>query len=123
MRGRCWGSSRATTQFYPTGSVVMLKPGSGVKRQSNGRRGVARYVVQVSRESPVKMETRDESEPSDQLGPVGEKRANRFALRSLLRIPLMRVCHRSEFEVPVLFAVSLLLCSCIGVMQRSGKAV
>lgn len=32
-------------------------------------------------EGPAKMETRDESESSGQLGPVGEKRANRFALR------------------------------------------
>lgn len=79
-RGRCWGSSRATTQFYPTGSVVMLEPGSGVKTQSNERRGMACLVVLVSRESPVKMGTRDESEPSDQLRPVGEKRANRVAL-------------------------------------------
>lgn len=29
------------------------------------------------------MERRDESEPSDQIGPVGEKRAKKFTLRSL----------------------------------------
>lgn len=58
-------------------------------------------------EGPAKMETRDESESSVQLGPVGEKRANRFALRSLPRIQTMRACHRSRFELPVLFAVSL----------------
>lgn len=62
----------------------------------------------VLREGPAKMETRDESsESSGQLGPVGEKRANRFALRSLPRIQAMRACHRIRSELPALFAVSL----------------
>lgn len=40
-RGRCRGSSRATTQFYLTGSVVMLKPGSEKKTRSGERRDMA----------------------------------------------------------------------------------
>lgn len=42
-RGRCRGSSRATTQFYLTGSVVMLKPGSETKEDTERR--AARYGV------------------------------------------------------------------------------
>lgn len=81
--------------------------GTRRRHEATSREGWRVLVVPVLGEGPVKMETRDGSESSGQLGPVGEKRANRLALRSLPRISTMRVCHRSRFELPVLFAVSL----------------
>lgn len=84
-RGRGRDSCRATTQFYITGSVVMLKPGSETKTRSGERRGMACFCSAGVERWTCEDGGADESESSDELGPVGEKRANRFALRSLLQ--------------------------------------
>lgn len=76
-RGRCRGSSRATTQFYLTGSVVMLKPGSKTKTRSGKRRGMECFVALVLRDGPVRMGMRMKVSPQINLarlvksGPTG----------------------------------------------------
>lgn len=76
-RGRCRGSSRATTQFYLTGSVVMLKQGSETKTRSGEGRGMACFCSAGVERSPAKMEMRTKVSPQINLarlvksGPTG----------------------------------------------------
>lgn len=86
--GRCRGSSRATTQFYLTGSVVMLEPGT--EARTRGERAARDGVFEALglREGLVTMEMRDESEssvsPQINLAPL-VKSGPTGSLRSLLR--------------------------------------
>lgn len=81
-RGRCRGSSRATTRFYLTGSVVMLKAGSETKTRSGERRGMVCFVALVLREDPVKTRMRMKVSPQINLarlvksGPTGSLSAH-----------------------------------------------
>lgn len=59
----------------------------------------------------MRIETQDGRESSAQLGPVGEKRANGFALRLLVAIPEICVCHGGGFEVSELLVIFALVCS------------
>lgn len=112
--GRCCGSRRATTQFCLTGSVVMLEPGTEARTRGEkaARDGV--FEAPGLREGLVTMEMRDESESSDQPGPVGEKRASRFA-RVTAAVPAMHVYHCSGHGVAVR-SVGGLLCSSVSVL-------